>query len=56
VQEASSGAQENDNDGRMPGQLPTAAEQSSIRDYQTIKKAAKEKVAALVGHEVTVGT
>ncbi len=56
VQEASSDAQENDNDGRMPGQLPTAAEQSSIRDYQTIKKAAKEKVAALVGHEVTVGT
>jgi hypothetical protein len=56
VQEASSGAQENDNDGRMPGQLPTAAEQSSIRDYQTIKRAAKEKVAALVGHEVTVGT
>ena len=56
VQEASSGAQENDNDGRMPGQLPTAAEQSSIRDYKTIKRAAKEKVAALVGHEVTVGT
>ncbi len=53
VQEASNGAQENDNDGRMPGQLPTAAEQSSTRDYHSIKKAAKEKVAALVGHEVT---
>jgi hypothetical protein len=56
VQEASNGAQENDNEGRMPGQLPTAAEQSTTRDYHNIKKAAKEKVAALAGHEVTVGT
>ena len=56
MQEPSSGAQENDNEGRMPGQLPTASEQSSVRDYHSIKKAAKEKVAALAGHEVTVGT
>jgi hypothetical protein len=56
VQEASNGAQVNDNEGRMPGQLPTAAEQSTVRDYHNIKKAAKEKVAALAGHEVTVGT
>ena len=56
VQEPSSGAQENDNEGRMPGQLPTASEQSSVKDYHSIKKAAKEKVAALAGHEVTVGT
>ncbi len=41
VQEASNGAQENDNEGRMPGQLPTAAEHSSMRDYHSIKKAAK---------------
>jgi hypothetical protein len=39
----------------MPVQLPTAAEQSSMRDYHSIMKAAKEKFAALVGHEVTVG-
>ncbi len=58
VQEESLGVQENDNEGRMPGQLPTAAEQSSIsiRDYHSIKKAAKEKFAALAGHEMTVGT
>jgi hypothetical protein len=56
VQEEANGAQENDDEGQMPGQLPTAAEQSSARDYHSIKKAAKEKVAALVGHEVTVGT
>jgi hypothetical protein len=56
VQEAPNGAQENNIEGRMPGQLPTAAEQSSAKDYHSIKKAAKEKVAALVGHEVTVGT
>jgi hypothetical protein len=56
VQEAPNGAQENDNEGQMPGQLPTAAEQSSAKDYHSIKKAAKEKVAALVSHEVTVGT
>ena len=31
VQEASNGAQENDNERWMPGQLPTAAEQSSMK-------------------------
>jgi hypothetical protein len=56
VQEAPNGAQENDSEGQMPGQLPTAAEKSSAKDYHSIKKAAKEKVAALVGHDVTVGT
>jgi hypothetical protein len=44
----------NDNEGRMPGQLPTA-EQSTVKDYHSIKKGAKEKIAGLVGHEVTVG-
>ncbi len=56
VQEASNGALENDGKSRMPCQLPTAAEQSSVRDYHSNKKAAKEKVAALVGHDVTIGT
>jgi hypothetical protein len=46
--------QSNDNEGRIPGQLPTA-EQSTVKDYHSIKKAAKEKIAGLVGHEVTVG-
>ncbi len=46
--------QSNDNEGRMPGQLPTA-EQSTAKDYHSIKKAAKEKNPGLVGHEVTVG-
>jgi hypothetical protein len=45
---------QNDTEGRMPGQLPTA-EQSIVKDYHSIKKAAK-KNSALVGHEVTVGT
>jgi len=48
-------ATQNDAEGRMSGELPTA-EQSSVKDYHSIKKAAKEKIAALVGHEVTVGT
>jgi hypothetical protein len=34
-----------DPNGRMPGQLPTAAT-VSVKDYHSIKKAAKEKVAA----------
>jgi hypothetical protein len=42
-----------DPNGRMPGQLPTAAA-ATVKDYHSIKKAAKEKVAALVGTEVTV--
>ncbi len=40
-----------DPNGRMPGQLPTAAA-ASVKDYHSIKKAAKKKVAALVGTEV----
>jgi hypothetical protein len=48
-------AAQNDTEGRRSGQLPTA-EQSTVEDYHSIKKAAKEKIAALVGHEVTVGT
>jgi hypothetical protein len=56
VQPDSNGAQEIDNEGRMPGQLPTAAEQTSAKDYHSIKKAAKEKVAALLGREVTMST
>ncbi len=48
-------AAQNDTEGRMPGQLPTA-EQSIVKDYHSIKKAAKENISALVGHEVTVGT
>jgi len=46
--------QSNDNEGRIPGQLPTA-EQSTVKDYHSIKKAAKDKIASLVGHDVTVG-
>ena len=47
--------QQTDNEGRMPGQLPTA-EQSTVKDYQSIKRAAKERIAALIGQEVTVST
>jgi hypothetical protein len=42
-----------DPDGRMPGQLPTEAS-ATVKDYHSIKKAANEKIAALVGSEVTV--
>jgi len=45
-----------DNEGRMPGQLPTAADQTSSKDYHSIKRAAKEKIASLLGQEITVGT
>jgi len=53
----SDGANENAHDpnGRMPGQLPTAAN-ASQKDYHSIKKAAKDKIAALVGTEVSVVT
>lgn len=44
-----------DPNGRMPGQIPTAAA-ASVKDYHSIKKAAKEKIAALVGTEVSVVT
>jgi hypothetical protein len=37
----------------MPGQLQTATT-ASVKDYHSFKKAAKEKVVALVGTEVTV--
>jgi hypothetical protein len=40
----------------MPGQLPSAGVVQCQKDYHTIKKAAKEKITALVGHDVTVGT
>jgi hypothetical protein len=56
VQPDSNGAQEIDNECRMPGQLPMAAEQTSAKDYHSIKNAAKEKVAALLGHELTMST
>jgi hypothetical protein len=51
------GANENihDPNGRMPGQLPKAAD-AVQKDYHSIKKAAKEKIAALVGTEVSVVT
>jgi hypothetical protein len=39
----------------MPGQLPTAA-YASQKDYHSIKKAVKDKIAALVGTEVSVVT
>ncbi len=52
---ATNAEQPNDEEGRMPGQLPTA-EQSTVKDYHSIKKSAKEKIAGLAGHEVTVGT
>jgi hypothetical protein len=42
-----------DPNGRMPGQLPTEAS-ATVKDYYSIKKAAKEKIAALVGSEVTI--
>jgi len=48
-------AAQNDTEGRMPGQLPTA-EQCIVKDCHSIKKAANEKISALVGHEVTLGT
>jgi hypothetical protein len=38
----------------MPGQLPIA-EQSTVKDYHSIKRASREKIAGLVGHEVTMG-
>jgi hypothetical protein len=38
----------------MPGQLPTEKEQP--KDYTAIKKLAKEKIAAMVGQEVTVSS
>jgi hypothetical protein len=51
------GANENihDPNGRMPGQLPKAAD-AVQKDYHSIKKAAKEKIAALVGTEISVVT
>jgi hypothetical protein len=42
-----------DPNGRMPEQLPMEAS-ATVKDYHSIKKAAKEKNAALVGSEVTV--
>ena len=42
-----------DPNGRMPGQLPTAAT-AVTKDYHSVKKAAKEKISALVGTEVPV--
>jgi len=38
----------------MPGQLPSEDQQP--KDYATIKQQAKEKIAAMVGHEITVST
>jgi hypothetical protein len=61
-EEVNGGEAEEDNNGedpngRMPGQIPTAAAAAaSVKDYHSIKKAAKEKIAALVGTEVSVAT
>jgi len=38
----------------MPGQLPSEDQQP--KDYAAIKQQAKEKIAAMVGHEITVST
>jgi hypothetical protein len=46
--------QQTDCEGRMSGQLPTA-EQSIAKDYHSIKRASREKIVGLLGHEVTVG-
>lgn len=45
---------QNDSEGRVLGQLPEA-EQSTVKDYHSIKRASKDKIVGLVGHEVTVG-
>jgi hypothetical protein len=47
--------QQTDNEGRMPGQLPTA-KQSTVKDYHSIKRAAKERIVALIGQEVAIST
>ena len=36
----------------MPGQLP--AGDKLLKDYAAVKKAAKDKMAAMIGKEVTV--
>jgi hypothetical protein len=48
--------QENGEDpnGRMPGQLPV--HEQIRRDYHSVKKAAKERIAAMVGQEVIEGS
>jgi len=45
---------EPDTNGRMPGQLPSAGTEVLAKDYQTVKKAAKDKISALVCEEVTI--
>jgi hypothetical protein len=49
---------EADAHGRMPGQLPTVADvvenDSTARDYATVKRLAKERIAALLGTTVTI--
>jgi hypothetical protein len=40
----------------MPGQLPSAGTEVLAKDYQSVKKAAKDIISALVGKEVTVRT
>ncbi len=47
--------EEPDTNGRMPGQLPSAGAVQQ-KDYHSIKKAAIEKIVALVGQDVTVAT
>jgi hypothetical protein len=42
--------------GRMSWQLPSARAVQPSKDYHQLKAAAKEKMASLVGHEVTVRT
>ena len=60
-EEMENAATENGNDahGQMPGQLPTEAAvdaNNGPRDYVSLKRLALEKVAALRGTIVTVGT
>ncbi len=49
---------EADAHGRMPGQLPTVADvvenDSTARDYATVKRLAKERIAVLLGTTVTI--
>ena len=52
---STNGEPAHDPNGRMPGQLPTEAT-ASHRDYHTVKRIAKEKIAALIGMDVLITT
>jgi len=51
-QNADAAAQPQDTDGRMPGQLPTQTETTTL-DYANLKRLAKEKIRGLLDTEVT---